>query len=522
MRGSITGQAIRARVDRAHPRYGPAGDRRPVILAPVLDRPRAVLLGWAAVCFALFALLAARGDPGLGPAGPARRPGRPAPRQWAVDAGWLQHPLPGRRGRLRHHRRASSSPPVLAVADAGCKGHRRAAVFTVGVMIATAAGHDGAKPLVGRDRPTWQITEDLLSSQGLPLRARRRRSPRSPASWPCWSRCSYGARNLRRAAYVGAGAARGRGLPRPGPARPALPLRRGRRGPAGHRDRAARAGGSTARCRAATPIKRRAAPGGRALATRRLAVDPQPDQGRGRRPVPGDRRRDGRRGRLVGADLALHDRRGPRHRHGRGRRRSPAPTWCSCAAATARCARCAPSWPAPASRSGSSPPAPATCWPATSTSRSTCARRSTSALTGQDRAIDMVEVSGDGFEDTHFMVMAGMGFDAAIMEGVNEDIKKKVGWLAYVLSALKSLMFPAGPGRDLGRRRRVHQAPRPHGRGRQRRLPAGRDAAAPRRRHRRRPARRRDPAPAQLPLLDPAGLAGARQAAAHRRHWSTG
>lgn len=64
------------------------------------------------------------------------------------------------------------------------------------------------------------------------------------------------------------------------------------------------------------------------------------------------------------------------------------------------------------------------------------------ALTGQDRAIDMVEVDGDGIEPTHFMVMAGMGFDAAIMEGVNEDLKKKVGWLAYVLSALKGLMFP--------------------------------------------------------------------------------
>ena len=64
-------------------------------------------------------------------------------------------------------------------------------------------------------------------------------------------------------------------------------------------------------------------------------------------------------------------------------------------------------------------------------------------LTGQDRAIDMVEVAGDGLEDSHFMVMAGMGFDAAIMEGVNEDIKKRVGWLAYVLSGLKSLMFPA-------------------------------------------------------------------------------
>ncbi|MFB9315502.1 YegS/Rv2252/BmrU family lipid kinase [Nocardioides plantarum] len=82
------------------------------------------------------------------------------------------------------------------------------------------------------------------------------------------------------------------------------------------------------------------------------------------------------------------------------------------------------------------------------------------ALTGQDRAIDMVAVRGDKPADphgepldadtdgtaeqfeSHFMVMAGMGFDAAIMEGVNEDIKKKVGWLAYVLSALKSLMFP--------------------------------------------------------------------------------
>jgi len=65
------------------------------------------------------------------------------------------------------------------------------------------------------------------------------------------------------------------------------------------------------------------------------------------------------------------------------------------------------------------------------------------ALTGQDRAIDLVEVSGDHMDDTHFMVMAGMGFDAAIMDGVNEDIKKRIGWLAYVLSALKSLMFPA-------------------------------------------------------------------------------
>ena len=55
------------------------------------------------------------------------------------------------------------------------------------------------------------------------------------------------------------------------------------------------------------------------------------------------------------------------------------------------------------------------------------------ALNGQDRAIDLVRVGGDGIEPgTHFMVMAGMGFDAAIMEGVNEDIKKRIGWVAYV------------------------------------------------------------------------------------------
>jgi YegS/Rv2252/BmrU family lipid kinase len=64
-------------------------------------------------------------------------------------------------------------------------------------------------------------------------------------------------------------------------------------------------------------------------------------------------------------------------------------------------------------------------------------------LNGQDRAIDLVSVSGDEMDDTHFMVMAGMGFDAALMEGVNDEIKKKIGWFAYIISGLKSLMFPA-------------------------------------------------------------------------------
>ncbi|CAN5129258.1 hypothetical protein BH18ACT9_BH18ACT9_07710 [soil metagenome] len=66
------------------------------------------------------------------------------------------------------------------------------------------------------------------------------------------------------------------------------------------------------------------------------------------------------------------------------------------------------------------------------------------ALNGQDRAIDLVSISGDGIPaDEHFLVMAGMGFDAVMMEGANEQIKARVGWLAYVVSGMKNLMFPA-------------------------------------------------------------------------------
>ncbi|TIC82996.1 phosphatase PAP2 family protein [Nocardioides sp. GY 10127] len=64
------------------------------------------------------------------------------------------------------------------------------------------------------------------------------------------------------------------------------------------------------------------------------------------------------------------------------------------------------------------------------------------ALGGETRAVDLVAVRGDGLEETHFLVMAGMGLDAAIMESVNEEFKARVGWLAYVVSGVKSMMFP--------------------------------------------------------------------------------
>ena len=117
----------------------------------------------------------------------------------------------------------------------------------------------------------------------------------------------------------------------------------------------------------------------------------------------------------------------------------------------------------------------------------------------------MVEVSGDHMEDATFLVMAGMGLDAAIMEGVNEDIKAKVGWLAYVWSGLKSMMFPAVrveisvDGAEFTRHRARTIVDRQRG------LAPGRDAAAARRGHRRRPARRRAAVPPEVPVLAAAG-----------------
>jgi YegS/Rv2252/BmrU family lipid kinase len=66
------------------------------------------------------------------------------------------------------------------------------------------------------------------------------------------------------------------------------------------------------------------------------------------------------------------------------------------------------------------------------------------ALNGQDRAIDLVAVSGDGIEpQSHFMVMGGMGLDAAIMEGANDEIKARIGWLAYFVSGFKRMRSPS-------------------------------------------------------------------------------
>jgi diacylglycerol kinase family enzyme len=61
-------------------------------------------------------------------------------------------------------------------------------------------------------------------------------------------------------------------------------------------------------------------------------------------------------------------------------------------------------------------------------------------LRGQDRAIDVVAIEGDELDRTRFVVMAGLGLDAAIMEDTSEKLKAKIGWTAYVPAGLKHLL----------------------------------------------------------------------------------
>jgi diacylglycerol kinase family enzyme/membrane-associated phospholipid phosphatase len=64
-------------------------------------------------------------------------------------------------------------------------------------------------------------------------------------------------------------------------------------------------------------------------------------------------------------------------------------------------------------------------------------------LHGQDRAIDMVKIKGDGLETTRFAVMAGMGLDAAIMDRAPDALKRRMGWSAYFITAVRFLRYPA-------------------------------------------------------------------------------
>lgn len=61
-------------------------------------------------------------------------------------------------------------------------------------------------------------------------------------------------------------------------------------------------------------------------------------------------------------------------------------------------------------------------------------------LTGTDRKVDVVSATLDRSGDAkRFLVMAGLGFDAAIMANTNDELKDRVGWLAYVDAGIRNL-----------------------------------------------------------------------------------
>jgi len=65
------------------------------------------------------------------------------------------------------------------------------------------------------------------------------------------------------------------------------------------------------------------------------------------------------------------------------------------------------------------------------------------ALTGDDRTIDVGHVRVDGSDEERvFLVMAGTGLDAAIMQNTDEALKARVGRLAYVITGFRAMFGP--------------------------------------------------------------------------------
>lgn len=63
-------------------------------------------------------------------------------------------------------------------------------------------------------------------------------------------------------------------------------------------------------------------------------------------------------------------------------------------------------------------------------------------LDGSEQRIDSVLIKGDQLGDDRFVVMAGLGLDAAIIADAPDDLKKRVGWAAYVVSTVRNLNHP--------------------------------------------------------------------------------
>ena len=139
--------------------------RPPGILTPVLDRPRTVTLAWAGACAALFLLLALLVHLQRAPLNGIDDLGRTA-EHWAAGRSGVHSVLRGIE--LAFGTIGMTIWTALIAVPLFLRGHRRAAVFAVGVMISTSLITTGVKLLYGRDRPTWQDPVAKLASKSFP------------------------------------------------------------------------------------------------------------------------------------------------------------------------------------------------------------------------------------------------------------------------------------------------------------------------------------------------------------------
>ncbi|KAA9394114.1 diacylglycerol kinase family lipid kinase [Kocuria coralli] len=65
------------------------------------------------------------------------------------------------------------------------------------------------------------------------------------------------------------------------------------------------------------------------------------------------------------------------------------------------------------------------------------------ALFGDQRRIDMVSFSTENMRGEHFThascVMGGAGFDAEIMTNTSEELKRQIGWMAYIEAGMRRI-----------------------------------------------------------------------------------
>ncbi len=80
------------------------------------------------------------------------------------------------------------------------------------------------------------------------------------------------------------------------------------------------------------------------------------------------------------------------------------------------------------------------------------------AFGGHTRTIDLIALEVDDREVEHFAVMAGVGVDAVIMDETDEDLKAKIGSIAYFVATPKALgRLPIRMTVQLDRRRPVRR-----------------------------------------------------------------